>query len=110
VSMDMGRLPSLLSRNVFRGRASSSRLRNFEDAVVFVLDVEKCLTRLDAHSQALVARITLQEYTQAEAAQLMGQSVRSIIRRYAEVLDRLTGIFLEAGLLDTDSSSGCQDA
>jgi len=100
VSMDMGRYPSLLSRTVVRGRASSCRIRNFEDSVVFVIDVERSLKRLDLASQELVARIALQEYTQAEAAELMGQSVRSVIRRYAEALDRLTGFFLEAELLN----------
>ncbi len=108
VSMDMGRLPSLLSRGVFRGRASCSRIRNFEDAVVFVIDVEKCLQRLDESSLDLISRIALQEYTQAEAAELMGQSLRSVIRKYAEVIDRLTGILLEAELLERNSSAGCQ--
>lgn len=106
--MDMGRLPSLLSRGVFRGRASCSRIRNFEDAVVFVIDVEKCLQRLDESSLDLISRIALQEYTQAEAAELMGQSLRSVIRKYAEVIDRLTGILLEAELLERNSSAGCQ--
>jgi hypothetical protein len=109
VSMDMGRAPSPLSRTVFRGRASSFRIRNFEDAVVFVIDVERCLKRLDLSSQELLARITLQEYTQAEAAELIGQSVRSVIRRYSEALDRLTGLFLEAGLLETSFSNSCQE-
>ena len=110
VSMDMGRLPSLLSRGVFRGRASCSRARNFEDAVVFVIDMERCLKRLDAPSQELVARITLQEYTQAETAELTGQSLRSITRKYADALDRLTAIFLEAELLDPTYAQGCQDS
>jgi hypothetical protein len=106
--MDMGRLPSLLNRGVIRGRATSCRIRNFEDAVVFVIDVEKCLKLLDLPSQELVARITLQEYTQSEAAELMGQSLRSVIRRYGEALDRLTGIFLEAELLEIHPSDSCQ--
>jgi len=109
VSMDMGRLPSLLNRGVIRGRATSCRIRNFEDAVVFVIDVEKCLKRLDAPSQELVARIALQEYTQSEAAELLGQSLRSVIRRYGEALDRLTGIFLEAKLLEIHTSNSCQE-
>jgi hypothetical protein len=109
VSMDMGRMPSLLSQTVFRGRASCSKLRNFEDSVVFVIDVETCLKRLDAHSQRLVARITLQEYTQAETAELTGESVRSVIRKYAEALDRLTAILLESGLLNRESSERCQE-
>jgi hypothetical protein len=110
VSMDMGRLPSVLSKGVFRGRASSYRIRNFEDAVVFVIDVERCLNRLDRCSQDLVVRITLQEYTQAETAELTGQSLRSVIRKYGEVLDRLTAIFLEAELFDKGFFASCQDA
>jgi hypothetical protein len=109
VSMDMGRLPSLLSQKVFRGRATSCRIRNFEDAVVFVIDVERCLKRLDPPSQELVARIALQEYTQAEAAEMTGQSLRSTIRRYSEALDRLTGLFLDAELLAADPFVECQE-
>lgn len=109
VSLDVGRLPSILSRTVVRGRASCSRLRNFEDAVIFVIDVERCLKRLDLSSQELVARIALQEYTQAETAELTGQSARSILRKYGESLDRLTTIFLEAKLLNVDDSYHCQE-
>ena len=95
VSMDMGRVPSVMGNLEFRGRGSSYRLSNFEDAVIFVIDVEKCLKRLDGVSQELVARIALQEYTQDETAVLMKQGVRTVTRRYSEVLDRLTSIFLE---------------
>lgn len=108
MSMDMGRLPSLLNRKVVRGRATSCRIRNFEDAVVFVIDVERCLMRLDAASQDLITRIALQEYTQVEAAELTGQSVRTVVRRYGDVLDRLTRMFLEAELLVADPGDYCQ--
>lgn len=109
VSLDVGRLPSILSRTVVRGRATCSRIRNFEDAVIFVIDVERCLKRLDMPSQELVARIALQEYTQAETAELTGQSARSIFRKYGESLDQLTAIFLEARLLNVDDSYRCQE-
>jgi hypothetical protein len=55
MSMDMGRAPSVLGEIVFRGRASSHRIRNFEDAAIFVIDMERCLKRLDRPSQELVA-------------------------------------------------------
>jgi hypothetical protein len=109
VSLDVGRLPSILGRTVVRGRATCSRIRNFEDAVIFVIDVERCLKRLDTPSQELVARIALQEYTQAETAELTGQSTRSIFRKYGESIDRLTAIFLEARLLNVDDSYHCQE-
>jgi hypothetical protein len=109
VSMDMGRVPSVMGNLEFRGRGSSYRIRNFEDAVIFVIDVERCLKRLDGFSQELVARIALQEYTQAEAAVLMKQGVRTVTRRYAEILDRLTSIFLERKLLIADFADSCQE-
>jgi len=109
VSMDMGRVPSVMANTVFRGRASSRRIKNFEDAVIFVIDVEKCLKRLDGLSQELVSRIALQEYTQAEAAELMQQGVRSVTRKYGEVLDRLTSIFLDAKLLIPEFPEICQE-
>jgi DNA-directed RNA polymerase specialized sigma24 family protein len=105
----MGRVPSVMANTVFRGRASSRRIKNFEDAVIFVIDVEKCLKRLDGVSQELVARIALQEYTQAEAAELMQQGVRSVTRKYGEVLDRLTSIFLDAKLLIPEFPEICQE-
>ncbi len=108
VSMDIGRAPSILGRCVFRGKASSFRRHSFEDAVIFVFDIEKCLKRLDRFSQELVARIALQEYSQGEAAELTGQSLRSIVRKYAEAIDTLTAIFLECELMDVDSGKSCQ--
>jgi hypothetical protein len=99
VSMDVGRAPSILGNCVFRGKASSYRLRSFEDAVIFVFDIEKCLKRLDGFSQEIVARIALQEYSQLETAAMTGQSPRSIIRKYQEAIDVLTAMFVEYELL-----------
>lgn len=99
VSIDVGRAPSILGNCVFRGKASSYRLRSFEDAVIFVFDIEKCLKRLDGFSQEIVARIALQEYTQLETAAMTGQSPRSIFRKYQEAIDALTAMFVEYELL-----------
>jgi hypothetical protein len=101
VSLQTGRVPSLLGNSVFRGRATSYRIRSFEDAVIFLFDIEKCLKKLDPFSRELIARITLQEYTQEEAARLIGISLRSVTRKYAESIDKLSRIFLDMELLDT---------
>jgi hypothetical protein len=100
LSMETGRVPSLIGQPMFRGRVTSYRVRSFEDVVIFVYDVEKCLARLDARSQELIARISLQEYTQGETAGLTGMSLRSVVRHYADALDKLTVIFLGAKLLE----------
>ena len=92
---------------------STYRVTSFEDSVIFVYDVEKCLKKLDGFSQELIRRIALQEYTQGEAAGLLRVSLRTIVRRYGEAIDALTHIFVEHRLLNIDpmgeSSTKCHD-
>jgi hypothetical protein len=107
-SLEMGRTPSILGNCMFRGRVSSRKLHSFEDTVIFVLDIEKCLKRLDKFAQDVVARVALQEYSQGETAAMTGQSLRSIVRKYAEAIDRLTELFLENELLNLDPGKSCQ--
>ena len=101
-SMQVGRTPSILSDPVARGWVSSRPIRTFEDAVIFVLDVERCLAKLNTLDRMLLSRITLQEYTQAEAATLIGMSTRTVAYKYPQALDRLTELLLEADLLIID--------
>lgn len=98
-SMQVGRAPSILSDPVGRGWASSRPVRTFEDAVIFVLDVERCLEKLNSLDRQMLGRIVLQEYTQAEAAALLGMSARALSYKYPSALDRLTQKLLECGLL-----------
>ena len=98
-SMQVGRSPSILGDPVGRGWASSRPIRTFEDAVIFVLDVETCLGKLGSLDRQMLSRIVVQEYTQAEAATLLGMSVRTISYKFPLALDRLTQKLLEAGLL-----------
>jgi hypothetical protein len=98
-SMQVGRAPSILGDPVGRGWVSSRPVRTFEDAVIFVLDVEKCLDQLKTLDREMLSRIVLQEYTQAEAATLLGMSVRAISYKFPQALDRLTEKLLETGLL-----------
>ncbi|AXC13596.1 hypothetical protein ACPOL_4321 [Acidisarcina polymorpha] len=99
-SMHIGRSPSMLGDSITRGKASSSRRHGFDDNINFVIDVERCLARLDGFSRQLVARIALQEYTQGETVSLTGLSLRSVIRKYGEAIDKLTGILLECELFE----------
>ena len=98
-SMQVGRAPSILSDPVGRGWVSSRPVRTFEDAVIFVLDVEKCLERLGALDRAMLSRIVLQEYTQAEAAALLGMSPRAVTYKFPAALDRLTVLLMNCGVL-----------
>src|ERR1017187_10457827 len=98
-SMQVGRAPSILGDPIARGWASSRPVRTFEDAVIFVLDVETCLNQLGSLDRQMLSRIVLQEYTQAEAATLLGMSVRTISYKFPQAVDRLTEKLLESGLL-----------
>jgi len=98
-SMQVGRAPSILSEPIARGWASSRPVRTFEDAVIFVLDIERCLDKLDGIDKQLISRIVLQEYTHPETAAMLGMSVRTIGNRFPQAIDRLTQKLLDTGLL-----------
>jgi predicted DNA-binding protein (UPF0251 family) len=100
--LSVGRMPALLGHDAFRGKMSTYRVTSFEDSVIFVYDVEKCLKMLDGFSQEVIRRIALQEYTQGEAAGLLRVSLRTIVRRYGEAIDGLTHTFIERRLLEID--------
>jgi len=99
LSIEAGRLPSLLGREFFRGHVSHYQVTTFEDVVIFVHDVETCLEKLDSFSQQLIAKCVLLDYSQDEAAKLLGCWRRTVGRRYPEALDRLSELFLAGGLL-----------
>jgi DNA-directed RNA polymerase specialized sigma24 family protein len=100
VSVEVGRLPSLLGREFFRTRVTSYTVATFENAVIFVHDVDRSLEQLDEFEQMLVARIALQAYSYEETAQILGCTWRTVARRFPETLDRLTEIFLQGEILD----------
>jgi hypothetical protein len=110
-SLAVGRTPSILGREIFGGRVTSYRMRNFEDGVIFVHDMERCLERIDQASLKLIVRIALQEYTLEEAAEQMQISARHVARLYPQALDRLTTVLLGRGMLkvreEAMSSGGC---
>jgi hypothetical protein len=68
--------PAILGDPVGRGWASSRPVKTFEDAVIFVLDVETCLNPLGSLDRQLLCRIVIQEYTQTETATLAMEGKR----------------------------------
>ena len=99
ISVEVGRLPSLLGREFFRTRVTSYSASTFEDAVIFVHDVDRSLEKLDWFEKELIGKIVLQDYSQDQAAILLGCWRKTVARRFLEAVDRLTEIFLIGGLL-----------
>jgi hypothetical protein len=100
LSTEAGKVPSLLGQEMFRGRVTSCKVDNFDDAVIFMHDIDRCLAKLDLEQQELITRIALQQYTLGETATLLGLKPRTVVRRYGQSLDRLTRVFLTVKLLD----------
>lgn len=98
-SMQVGRTPSILGNPVGRGWVSSRPVRSFEDALIFVLDVERCLEQLDPLQRLILSRIVLQDYTQAEAAGMLGMAPRTAGYKLGQALDCLTEKLLASDLL-----------
>jgi hypothetical protein len=100
LSMQAGRVPSLMSRDVFRGNCSHYQVRGFEDVVIFCHDVKQRLAKLNPYDQQLIKRVALQRYTRGETAGMLGISLNNCTFQYGRAVDRLTQMFLESGLLD----------
>jgi len=106
MSLEVGRVPSLLGREMFRAKVSSYRMESFEDAVIFCHDVERCLERLSDNQQYMISQIALRQYNVLEMSEMLGTCRQTIIRQYTRALDRLTAIFLEFEILNP--SKCCQ--
>jgi len=111
-SMETGRLPSLVGKEFFRSNVTKYRMTTFEDRVIFVHDMERCLGRLDEFAREVLGRVVLQEYEHEEAARMFGCTRMTVHRKLLEGLDALSEILLEVELLDSLSPSAgkcCQE-
>jgi len=99
-SLEAGRVPSLLGRELFRARLSAYTATTFEARVIFLHDVERCLDRLQGFDRQIIARVCLQEYDHEAAARILQCTRRTLLRRLPELIDELSEAFLKAELLD----------
>ena len=114
-SVEVGRLPSLLGREFFRSRVTSYTMRNFEDVVIFVADMERAIEKLNPLKKKLLAMNVLEEYTLDEVARLLGCNRRMVQRLLQDALDQLSRILLAGGLMDklppaTRGQKTCQES
>jgi len=112
-SVEVGRLPSLLGREFFRSRVTSYTMRNFEDVVIFVADMEQAIEKLNATEKKLLAMNVLEEYTIPEVARLLGFTQRTVERFLQDALDELSRVLLAGGLLEKlpcdEGRKSCQE-
>jgi hypothetical protein len=99
MAVDIGRLPSILGGLCFRARVSSYRLHTFEDAVIFVHDIERVFERIPRPAMEIIAGVVLLDYSIPEAALRLDITVQRAERRFASAVDSLSAALLDAGLL-----------
>jgi len=99
-SMECGRLPSILGSEFFRSKVTSYTVVTFEDRAIFVHDMETCLEKLDEFSRQLIGRHILQEHDRWATAKLMHCNEKTIRRYTPVVLDLLSEILLDVGLME----------
>jgi len=102
ISCQIGRLPSILGREFFRARVSHHAIPSFEEQAVFVHDVERALGRLNEQDAEVIGLVGLFQYSLDEVAELLGLSRSCVVKRFADSVDRLAELFLDAGLLRED--------
>jgi hypothetical protein len=100
MSVELGHLPSLLGREFFRTHVTNYGTNTFEDVVIFVHDVERCLEKMHRRHQTVIARLFFQQYTNEETAAMMGCPLSTFERWRTEALNTLSGIFLERKMLE----------
>jgi hypothetical protein len=99
-SLEAGRVPSVLGRELFRAKITAFTATTFEARVIFLHDVERCLDRLQGFDRQIIARVCLQEYDHEAAARILQCTRRTLLRRLPELIDELSEAFLKAELLD----------
>jgi DNA-directed RNA polymerase specialized sigma24 family protein len=115
MSVEVGRVPSILGSEFFRTQVTSYSVSSFEDVVIFVHDVERCLAKLDRLSQGLIGRVVMQGFSYEEAGRTLGYTRRHVDRLLPEAIDRLSEIFLAAGILErvsepeVEAEKSCQE-
>jgi DNA-directed RNA polymerase specialized sigma24 family protein len=99
-SVEIGRLPSLLGREFFRSRVTSYSMRNFEETMVFVTDMEYTLKQLNTLEKKLLTMYVLEEYTSSEISRLLSCSERTADRLFHDSVDQLSRLLLSRKLLE----------
>jgi hypothetical protein len=107
LSLDYGRIPSVLGGEMMRARVSNTRMHTIEDETIFIHDMNRCLEReLDGDELRLMALIVFMEHTFEEAALILHYSEKQLRRKFPPIMDRLTRAFFEREFLNHEKLMG----
>jgi DNA-directed RNA polymerase specialized sigma24 family protein len=98
-SLMLSRVASSLPSARSAPHSSCRPVNTFEDALIFVVDMERCIARLNPIDRGILTRVIKQSYSASETAALLGLPPGALHTRFPRALDRLTQELLKAGLL-----------
>ena len=107
LSLDYGRVPSVLGGETMRARVSHTRMHTIEDETIFIHDMNRCLEQvLDREELRLLALIVFMDYTFEEASLETKYSIRQTYRMFYDTMDRLTRAFFKRDFLNREKLMG----
>ena len=107
LSLDYGRIPSVLGGEAMRARVSHTKMHTMEDETIFIHDMNRCLKQvLDEEEVRLIALIVFMDYTFEEAASMRKYSIRQTYRMFYDLMDRLTKAFFDREFLNREKLMG----
>ncbi len=107
ISLDYGRIPSVLGGQVTRARVSHTKMHSMEDDTIFIHDISRCLEQeLKEEELRLMALIVFMDHTFDEAAAIQGYSLRQTYRMFYDLMDRLTRAFFDREFLNREKLMG----
>ncbi len=98
-SLQTCRIGSTLDTPIGRGWVTSRPIVTFEDALIFVHDMERAIASLPSLDRDVLTRVVLQEWTHEETGTLLGMCTRTVASRLAKALDLLSQKLISMELL-----------
>jgi hypothetical protein len=96
LSLDYGRIPSVLGGEVMRSRVSHTKMYTIEDDTIFLYDMNRCLEQeLSETELRMLALVVFMNHTYEESGAILQYSEKQIRRIFPNVTDRLTRAFFE---------------
>ena len=103
LSLDYGRIPSVLGGQVTRARVSHTKMHSMEDDTIFIHDMSRCIEQeLTDEELRLIALIVFIDHTFEEAAKILGYSEKQLRRIFPGIMDRLTRALFDRELLSRE--------
>ena len=101
LSLDYGRIPSVLGGEVMRSRVSHAKMYTIEDETIFLHDMNRCMEQeLGEMELKILALVVFMDHTFEQTGAILQYSEKQVRRIFPNVIDRLARAFFEREFLN----------